>query len=66
MKEETSTEPAPASGESKTAPAETSDFTPLSDQTATLSGEEGETVEDVEEFFDEEDAEDEEPPVSED
>ena len=28
-------------------------------------GEEGETVEDVEEFFDEEDAEDEEPPVTE-
>ena len=42
-----------------------SDFTPLSGQAADLSGEEGETVEDVEEFFDEEDAEDEEPPVTE-
>lgn len=51
-KEDVSAEPAP-------------DFTPLSDQAATLSGEEGETVEDVEEFFDEEDAEDEEPPVTE-
>lgn len=64
-KEDVSAEPAPASEESKTASAEASDFTPLSDQAATLSGEEGETVEDVEEFFDEEDAEDEEPSVSE-
>lgn len=58
VKEDTTADPAPASEEA-------SDFSPLSDQTATLSGEEGETIEDVEEFFDEEDAEDEEPPVSE-
>lgn len=42
-----------------------SDFTPLSDQAPDLSGEEDETVENVEEFFDEEDAEDTEPPISE-
>lgn len=47
------------------ASSSSSDFTPLSGQAADLSGEEGETVEDVEEFFDEEDAEDEEPPVTE-
>lgn len=55
-KEDVSAEPAPE---------EASAFTPLSDQAAALSGEEGETVEDVEEFFDEDDAEGEEPPVSE-
>lgn len=38
---------------------------PLSEQAADLSGEEDETVENVEEFFDEEDAEDAEPPISE-
>lgn len=64
-KEDAGADPTPASEESKTASAEASDFTPLSDQTADLTGEEGETVEDVEEFFDEEDADDEEPPVSE-
>lgn len=57
-KEDAGAEPASASEEA-------SDFTPLSDQAATLSGEEGETVEDVEEFFDEDDAEGEDPPVSE-
>lgn len=45
--------------------AETSDFTPLSDQAADLSEEEGETMENVEEFFDEEDADDAEPPINE-
>jgi hypothetical protein len=35
------------------ASSSSSDFTPLSGQAADLSGEEGETVEDVEEFFDE-------------
>lgn len=64
-KKDVSAEPAPASEEGKAASKEASDFTPLSDQAAELSGEEGETVEDVEEFFDEEDAEGEEPPVSE-
>ncbi len=58
-------DPEPASEEAKTTSTEPSDFSPLSDQTAALSGEEGETVEDVEEFFDEDDAEDEEPPVNE-
>ena len=64
-KEETGTESTPASEEAAPASAEASDFTPLTDQATGLSGEEGETVEDVEEFFDEEDAEDEEPPVNE-
>ena len=55
---------APEKADTTDADADASDFTPLSDQAADLSKEEDETVEDVEEFFDEEDAEDEEPPVN--
>lgn len=55
---------APEKADTTDADADASDFTPLSDQAADLSEEEDETVEDVEEFFDEEDAEDEEPPVN--
>ena len=43
--------------------SEASGFTPLSSQTADLGGEDTETAADVEEFFDEEDPEDEEPPM---
>lgn len=52
---------APEKADTTDADTDASAFTPLSD----LSGEEDETVEGVEEFFDEEDAEDAEPPISE-
>ena len=56
---------APEKADTTDADTDASDFTPLSDQAADLSGAEDETVEDVEEFFDEEDAEEAEPPISE-
>lgn len=43
--------------------AEADGFTPLSNRAADLTSDKEETVEDVEEFFDEEDPEDEEPPM---
>lgn len=50
-------------GESAAKEADTDGFTPLSDQAADLTADAEETVEDVEEFFDEEDPEDAEPPM---
>ena len=56
-----------ASASEETSPdaSEASGFTPLSSQTTDLGEEDTETAADVEEFFDEEDAEDTEPPISE-
>lgn len=56
---------APEKADTTDADTDASAFTPLADQAPDLSGEEDETVEGVEEFFDEEDAEDAEPPISE-